>query len=225
MPQPLIILGVSGNAYDILDTIDAINNHAETWRPTGFLDDFLPAGSLHAGLPILAKLADAVKFTDQQFISAIGSERSYRLRPDIIAATRLHADRFVTLVHPLAQVSTRSKLGRGICVNAGAYVAGSAVLGDHVWVGPGTIVGHDAIIGDHTILAPATVISGFVNIEAACYIGAAAAVRQRVRIKRGALVGMGSVVTRDVEEGVVVVGNPARALPVTQDPAAQLKGS
>ena len=120
MPQPLIILGVSGNAYDILDTIDAINNHVDTWRPYGFLDDSLPAGSLHAGLPILAKLADAAKFAHQQFISAIGSERSYRLRPDIIAATGLPAERFVTLVHPLAQVSIRSKLGRGICVNAGA---------------------------------------------------------------------------------------------------------
>lgn len=56
------------------------------------------------------------------------------------------------------------------------------------------------------------VISGFVNIAAACYIGAAAALRQRVRIKHGALVGLGSVVTRDVEEGVIVAGDAARPL-------------
>ena len=41
-------------------------------------------------------------------------------------------------------------------------------------------------------------------------IGAGATVLPRVRIGRGAIVGAGAVVTRDVPEGAVVVGSPAR---------------
>jgi len=213
MPEPLIILGVSGNAYDILDIVDAINSQIKTWHPAGFLDDTLPTGSLHSGLPVLGKLAEAPKFGGHWFINAIGSERSYKHRPALIRGTGLRPERFATLIHPMAQVSNRSKLGRGVCVNFGASIAGSTVIGDHVSVGPGCIIGHDTAIGDHTILAPGCVISGFVKVESVCYIGAAAAIRQRLRIGKGALVGMGSAVIRDVADDTVAAGNPARTLP------------
>ena len=39
--------------------------------------------------------------------------------------------------------------------------------------------------------------------------GQSAAIRQGVRVGDGALVGMGAVVVKDVEPGVVVMGNPA----------------
>ena len=52
------------------------------------------------------------------------------------------ADRFATLVHPSAGVSARARLGRGVCVNYGASVAGNVTIGDHASVGPGCVVGH-----------------------------------------------------------------------------------
>jgi sugar O-acyltransferase (sialic acid O-acetyltransferase NeuD family) len=212
MAQPLIILGFSGNAYDVLDIADAINAPHNKWQPVGFLDDSLPPGSMHSGLPVLGGIANAAKFEGHWFINAIGSDRSYRLRPGLIAATGLPAERFATLVHPKAEVSSHAKLGRGVYVNYGVSIAGSAVIGNHVSLGPGCIVGHDTAVGDYAILAPGAVISGFVQLGSNCYIGAAAAIRQRVRIGKGALVGIGAVVIRDVEEGAIVAGNPARAV-------------
>jgi sugar O-acyltransferase (sialic acid O-acetyltransferase NeuD family) len=219
MVLPLIILGVSGNAYDVLDIVDAINASCSTWRPAGFLDDVCPPGSEHIGLPILGKLADAAQFEDYWFINAIGSDSSYRLRPSVIAATGLPVERFATLVHPMASVSSRAKLGRGVYVNHGASVAGAVVIGDHATLGSGCIVGHDTVVGEYAILAPGAVISGFVRLESNCYIGAAVMVRQKVRIGAGALVGIGAVVIRDVENGATVAGNPARVLPAKQRPS------
>lgn len=212
MTQPLIILGMSGNAYDILDIIEAINRERETWHVAGFLDDSAPTGSQLHGLPALGKLADAGHFDGHWLINAIGSDRSYRRRPDFIAATGLPRDRFATLVHPAAQVSRRAELGCGVCVNYGTSIAGSVVLGDHVSLGPLCIVGHDTVIEDYAVLAPGAVISGFVRLGSASYIGAGAAIRQKVRIGAGALVGLGSAVVRDVPEGATVAGNPARIL-------------
>jgi len=213
MAVPLIILGVSGNAYDILDIVDAINAECDTWQPTGFLDDSRPPGSKHIGLPVLGKLTDAARFEGHWFINAIGNDSSYQLRPSVIAATGLLVGRFATLVHPTAGVSSRAKLGRGVYVNHGVSVAGSAVIGDHASLGPRCIVGHDTVVGDYAILAPGAVISGSVRLESTCYIGAAAMVRQKIRIGAGALVGIGAVVISDIDEGATVVGNPARVLP------------
>ena len=212
MTRPLIILGASGNALDIMDVVDAINSSNSTWQLHGILDDTRPAESSFAGHRILGPLCAASNFDKACFVIAIGSDRSFRQRPRIVACTGLPLTRFVTLIHPLAAVSPRAKVGAGICVNAGCSVAGNVAIGNHVSMGPGSIVGHDSVIGDHTILAPASVVSGSCEIGPGCYIGAGAVIRQRVRIGSGALVGMGAVVLRDVDSGDVVVGNPARVL-------------
>jgi sugar O-acyltransferase (sialic acid O-acetyltransferase NeuD family) len=212
MARDLIILGASGNALDILDVVDAINDKTATWKVLGFLDDGKPVGSSFAGMPVLGRVSDAWQHEGAWFINAIGSDRSFHQRRRIVASIGVPMIRFATLIHPLASVSSRAKLGHGVHVNASVSVAGNVVIGDDVSLGPGSIVGHDSEIDDHCILAPAAVVSGFCKLGSCCYIGATAAVRQRVRVGAGALIGMGAVVLNDVQAGAVMVGNPARLL-------------
>src|SRR5262249_11426968 len=142
MKQPLAILGVGGNAYDVLDIVEAANADAPRWEVVGFLDDARTPGAVHLGLPVLGPLREAARLSGCAFINAIGSDGSFRRRPELVAATGLGAERFATLVHPAASVSRRARLGRGVAVNFGASVAGGVVVGDHVVLGPGAIVGH-----------------------------------------------------------------------------------
>jgi acetyltransferase-like isoleucine patch superfamily enzyme len=51
-----------------------------------------------------------------------------------------------------------------------------------------------------------------IKIEDEVFIGARALILKGVNIGRGAVIGAGSVVSRDVEPGSVVVGNPARVV-------------
>ena len=216
MGRPLIILGTGGNAYDVLDVVEAINGAGRgsetTWDVAGFLDDARATGSEYLGLPVLGKLADAGKFAREWFVNAIGSDASFARRPQIVAGTGLGAERFATLVHPGAAVSSRARLGRGVYVNFGVSVAGNVTIADHVALGPGCVIGHDSRIGEFSMLAPAAVVSGFVTVGRACYLGAGALIKQRLTVGDGALVGMGAVVIRDVAGGAVVVGNPGRVL-------------
>lgn len=214
--SPLVILGTGGNAYDVLDVVEAINAASPTWAVAGFLDDARPPGSRHLGLEVLGPLHEAGRLVGHSFVNAIGSDRSFRRLPEILAATGLPSDRFATLVHPDASVSARARLGRGVAVNHGVTVGGGARIGDHVTLCPGSIVGHDATIEDYTLVAPGAVISGSVHVRRGCYIGARAVIRQQLRIGEGSLVGMGAVVVREVAAGAVVVGNPARSMPTAR---------
>lgn len=55
-------------------------------------------------------------------------------------------------------------------------------------------------------------ISGLVEIGDYCFIGPRAIILPGVKIGRGAVVGAGAVVTRDVEEGKIVGGIPAKEI-------------
>ena len=56
-----------------------------------------------------------------------------------------------------------------------------------------------------------------VVLEDDVLIGANAVVIEGVRIGKGAVVGAGSIVTKDVPAGAVVVGNPARIVKEEKD--------
>jgi len=213
MMKELVIMGTGGNAYDVLDVVETINARTPAWKVLGFLDDARPTGSEHAGLPVLGAISEARRWADRcWFMNAVGSDRSYPRRPQIIASAEVPAEQYATLVHPRAAVSSRARLGRGVLVNAGVSVAGAATVGDQVALGPGSIVGHDSVIEAYSMLAPGAIVSGFVHVGRCCYVGAGSMIKQRLAIGEGALVGMGAVVTRDVDAGTTVVGCPAKPI-------------
>jgi acetyltransferase-like isoleucine patch superfamily enzyme len=73
-------------------------------------------------------------------------------------------------------------------------------------------VDHDCIIGAGVHVMPGATVAGEVTVADAAAIGSNATVLPRLRIGKGAVVGAGAVVTRDVADGQVVVGCPARPL-------------
>ena len=78
-------------------------------------------------------------------------------------------------------------------------------------------VAHDCVIGDYVTFAPSVKCNGNVHIEDHAYIGTGAIIKQGkpnkpLVIGKGAVVGMGSVVTKNVKAGDVVFGNPAKSL-------------
>jgi sugar O-acyltransferase (sialic acid O-acetyltransferase NeuD family) len=208
-PLPVVILGASGNALDILSIIDALG---APWKAAGVLDDGCAKGSEFGGLPILGKLADAAVFTDVVFVNGIASERTHHRKLGIIAGTGMNAARFVTLIHPFAAVSHRTTIGRGTCIGAGCAVSAQTKIGAHAWLGNCAVIGHDCVLGDGVTVAPSATLAGGVTLGAQAYVGSGALLRPGITVGDGALIGMGAVVLRDVPARMVVVGNPARPL-------------
>ena len=99
------------------------------------------------------------------------------------------------------------------CVFQSAH--GEIVIGDHVMFGPGVHIHGGNHITDTVGIYMDEVkkeagSDGIVRIEDDVWIGANAIILKGVHVGEGAVIGAGSVVTRDVEPYSIVAGNPAK---------------
>jgi sugar O-acyltransferase (sialic acid O-acetyltransferase NeuD family) len=120
-------------------------------------------------------------------------------------------DRLLTLIAPTAFVSPTARVGQGSIVQRGVLVGRNARLGTAVKLNCGAQLHHDAEVGDFTTVAPGARILGTVRIGSRTYIGAEAVILPRIKIGDECVIGAGAVVSRDVRDGSVVKGVPARA--------------
>jgi sugar O-acyltransferase (sialic acid O-acetyltransferase NeuD family) len=230
--KDIIILGTGGNCLDILDLINELGRDGKgsSYRCAGFLDDDQSRWGLELyGVRVLGPLASAAQFQSAAFVNGIGSPKNFWKRAEIVRSTGLPDDRFVTLIHPTASVSSMARLGVGCVVLQQVTIASNAQLADHVTVLPNSVVSHDDQIGNFTEIAGGVCVSGGVTVGESCYLGTNSAIIGNVRIGNRCLVGMGSVVLADVPDETVVVGNPARPLrrvgepPLKHDPVIGAK--
>lgn len=96
-------------------------------------------------------------------------------------------------------------IGNRVKIHCNCYVAQYSELEDDVFLAPGVTIANDLYPGDRR---SADLMSG-PRIGAGAQIGVNVTILPFVRIGPGALIGAGSVVTRDIPAAVVAFGNPA----------------
>jgi UDP-3-O-[3-hydroxymyristoyl] glucosamine N-acyltransferase len=73
-------------------------------------------------------------------------------------------------------------------------------------------IAHNVYIGKHAVVIANTMVGGGTRIEDYAWIAPSACLRDRITIGTRAVVGLGALVTKDVPEGITVLGAPAREL-------------
>jgi UDP-2-acetamido-3-amino-2,3-dideoxy-glucuronate N-acetyltransferase len=130
-----------------------------------------------------------------------------------------------TKIWHFCHVSAGARVGAGCILGQNCFVADGVVLGDNVKVQNNVSIYTGTIIEADVFLGPSCVLTNVTNPRAqvsrhALYestrvcrgatIGANATIVCGVVIGRYAFVGAGAVVTRDVPQYALVMGNPAR---------------
>jgi UDP-perosamine 4-acetyltransferase len=209
---PVIGLGAGGHAKVVLEALAA----AGGFHAVGLLDPRSELwGTAVLGVPVLGGDGELARQYDQGVLHAfigLGGASDSRPRRRLYEWARSEGMEIVSVVHPRALVSPSARHGAGATVLAGAIVAADAVLGDNVLVNHAAVVEHDCSVGDHVHLATGARLASGVTVAEGAHVGAGAIVIQGLRIGARAVVGAGAVVTRDVDQDVVVAGEPARVL-------------
>lgn len=209
--QELLLIGSGGFGREAAEAVRAVNAVRPTWSLAGFLDDDPGRhGTSVSGLPILGPIETVHERPDAVVAICTGRPDNYTSRRTIAERLALGSERYATIIHPAATISSTSRVGPGSVLLAHVDLTADVVIGRHVAVMPQVILTHDCQVGDWATLAAGVRVGGSCHIAEEAYIGSGACLREGTKIGRRALIGMASVVLSDVPEERLWFGAPAR---------------
>lgn len=149
-----------------------------------------------------------------------------RIAPDVKLGTGVKIYAFVNLYG--CEIGDDTKIGTFVEIQRGSKVGNRVKISSHSFICEGVNIEDEVFIGHGVMFINdkyprSTVASGELQTEGdwvciptyvkkGASIGSNATILCGVTIGEGALVGAGSVVTKDVAPGTIVAGNPARII-------------
>lgn len=198
----ILLIGAGGFAREVYSWA----SHDPHLNVFAFFDEHPSVPEIY-GVPVVKSLKG---FEGRKFLVAVGDPVARaKLWDAAIAAGLNPAD---ALIHRSATTGIEVYAKPGCIICPGAILTTNIVLERGVIVNIGATVGHDCRLGEFTTVSPGANISGCCTIGPHCYIGTNASLREKLSIGRAATVGMGAVAVKNIPDGEVWVGNPAKPL-------------
>lgn len=178
----------------------------------GFLDDRAEKhGTVFCGAPVLGSFAmlPALRVEVSQAVIAFGSCQG---RIDFAGKAVSYGFSLPSLIHPSAIVSGHASIGQGAIIMPGTIINAGTRIGSNIIVNTAASIDHECSIGDGVHVGPGAHLSGLVTVGTATWIGIGSNVRESVHIGNNVLIGAGSLVLKDIPDGVVAYGVPAKII-------------
>ena len=107
-------------------------------------------------------------------------------------------------------------IGNNVEIGANCQIAKGAlsdtIIGDGCKINGLCFIAHNCILGKNVWITGDTMLAGSVKIEDDVTIFSKVMVREQVRIGKSAIVGMGSVVTKNIPANEIWLGVPAKKI-------------
>ena len=210
--EPILVFGAGGHAQSVIATIE----HGRYFVVMGLIvEKALAVSHTHVSLmghPVLGGLevlehgmpsgctGVALAIGDNAARARIGKrlgELNIPLR---------------SVIHGLACIAPDAVLGDGCFIHGFAHVGPGAILGAGAIVSSHCTIGHGSRIGGWAHLTPGVRLGGDTRIGRGAFLGMGCAILPRISVGAGASVGANSVVHKNIADGAVVAGNPARTI-------------
>lgn len=209
MSRKILLIGGGGHCKSVLDTVLELQEYDEI----GIIDKKDNIGDYILGIPVIGTDEDLPKLLEDGYMYAfitVGSIGNPLTRIKLYSQLSNLGFIIPNIIDKTAIVSKFAKLGMGNFIGKRSVVNADVEIQNGCIINSGCIVEHDCKIGSFVHIAPGTILGGEVIVRDNSHIGSNSSVKQQVQIGSNTIVGLGSVVLKDVNSNTMAFGNPCK---------------
>lgn len=204
------IYGAGGLGREVYELASSINSYKNCWDQIFFIDDGeIINNPRNASIIKFKNLKDKYNLQDFEVCIAIGEPQIRKILFERLLNSNIS---ITTLIHPQVEIPKSTSVGKGVIINKFTSVSCDTVIGENVYIHPMACIGHDSFIGNHSIISSFVDVAGDCNVGDCAFLAINVIMKQGTSIGANSIIGLASVVHRDINEGVIAMGNPARAM-------------
>lgn len=215
-PAPVVIYGSGAVAHYVLDICESLNVEIR-----GIIDGNRTKGERVYGVEVLGDdslLCDTHLRAATSLVVAIGN---IGRRREIYERAKNAGYAVATLIHPSCVVSPHAIIGEGAIVNPFTSIRIGARLGNLFLCEGHSRIGYANLIGDNVVIATNVMLNAETSVGDDCFLGTSATLLPYRKIGNMCFIAAGALVTKDVPDGRLAIGQPAafeRVSPIVSEP-------
>lgn len=207
------IYGAGGLGREILETAKQIQALENRWCEIYFIDDGA-SGIQHE------TINGCVTLTFDEFLQkascdcleiVIGVGEPVT-RKALYEKVKSRECNLAVIIHPTVHIPDTTVIKEGVIIQAFALISCNVEIGENTLIQNTASIAHNSKVGKNSVISAYVAISGCCTVGDETYIAVSVPVKEQMTIGSNSIVGMGSVVLRDIPENVIALGNPARPL-------------
>ena len=205
----IYILGSGGFAREVYFLIKEINKVKIQYKFCGFIDIITQSEILIGSerFPVIRE--DDFLFSNPKDVSLAMGVGDSKLIEGIYFKFQIGYN-FPNLVSPSAKGDWESiQMDSGNIITMGCIFTVNITIGSFNIFNLNSTIGHDVRIGSFNVISPGVNLSGSVSLGNGNFIGTNATILQLLKIENNVVIGAGTLVQKNVDSNLILVGNPA----------------
>lgn len=208
--KKIILVGAGFNYSEINPIVKNLKDN-EKYKIVGILDDNKKLFKKnYKGIQFHVGLENAPKFKDHSFVFAISSYKNINIREKLFKKMGVNKKKFPNIIHKSVILENDVKMGYGNIIYPNSIICSKTKINDFCILTYSTILAHNVQLNSFSVLGSRSTILNNTKVGKAVFFGASVTVGENLKIGNSSKIIMGSVVTSDVKNKKLAIGNPAK---------------